>query len=86
MPTPIDRAFQSRGAFLGFAGIITAVAAWGIWGSDSMFPKEADPRGDPENWSQEELRRWLNNRSLLPSSTATRAELLHRVKDNLKRP
>jgi hypothetical protein len=58
-------------------------------GSDSMFPKEADPKGgsycpfstsyilelhpplkkamlnfptpDPETWTQEELRRWLNN-------------------------
>ncbi|PQE16996.1 STE24 endopeptidase protein [Rutstroemia sp. NJR-2017a BBW] len=24
-----------------------------------MFPKEADPTGDPETWSREELRRWL---------------------------
>ncbi|KAI9875911.1 MAG: hypothetical protein M1830_007782 [Pleopsidium flavum] len=44
MPTPLDRALQSRNAFLGFAGIVTAVAAWTIWGSD-MFPAEKDPIG-----------------------------------------
>ena len=46
--------------FLGFAGIVTAVAAWSIWGGD-MFPREADPKGDPDNWTLEELRRWLSN-------------------------
>ncbi|KIW01629.1 hypothetical protein, variant [Verruconis gallopava] len=61
MPTPLDRALQSKSAFFGFAGIITAVAAWSIWGTESMFPKEPDPKGDPETWSLEELRRWLNN-------------------------
>jgi len=61
----------------GFAGIITAVAAWGIWGGD-MFPAESDPSGSmdhppsacevmslsvigPENWTVEEMRRWLRN-------------------------
>ena len=24
-----------------------------------MFPREEDPKGDPETWSREELRRWL---------------------------
>jgi len=28
----------------GFAGIITAVSAWSIWGSD-MFPAGPDPKG-----------------------------------------
>lgn len=27
-----------------FAGVVTAAAAWSIWGQD-MFPKEADPTG-----------------------------------------
>ncbi|KAF2094155.1 hypothetical protein NA57DRAFT_80572 [Rhizodiscina lignyota] len=48
MPTPIDRAIQSRAsrnAFLGFAGIVAATAAWAIWGSNSMFPEEEDPKG-----------------------------------------
>lgn len=31
MPTPLDRALQSKSAFFGFAGIVTAVAAWTIW-------------------------------------------------------
>ena len=28
----------------GFAGIVTAVAAWSIWGSE-MFPAEQEPTG-----------------------------------------
>ena len=30
--------------WLGFAGLVTAVAAWSIWGSD-MFPAAQDPVG-----------------------------------------
>ena len=61
MPTPLDRAMQSRNAFLGtclkreshsfrvdtivaFAGIVTAVSAWSIWGGE-MFPGEKEPIG-----------------------------------------
>ena len=61
MPTPLDRAMQSRNAFFGtplrgeshliridtivaFAGIVTAVSAWSIWGGE-MFPGEKDPTG-----------------------------------------
>lgn len=61
MPTPIDRAMQSRNTFLGtslkmesnlteadimiaFAGIVTAVSAWSIWGGE-LFPGEKDPVG-----------------------------------------
>jgi hypothetical protein len=25
-----------------------------------MFPSESDPKGDPETWTREELRRWLS--------------------------
>ncbi|MCJ1482309.1 hypothetical protein MMC06_002473 [Schaereria dolodes] len=42
----------------GFAGIITAVAAWSIWGSE-MFPAEQDPVGDSSKWADSELKRWL---------------------------
>jgi len=45
--------------FLGFAGIVTAVAAWSIWGGD-MFPQAEDPKGEPETWSEDDMRRWLN--------------------------
>jgi hypothetical protein len=41
MPTPLDRALQSRSAFLGFAGIVTAVAAWSIW-YGTIFPQAHD--------------------------------------------
>ncbi len=77
MPTPIDKAMQSKvypmlnlivyvnmndlhqNLFLGFAGIVTAVAAWSIWGQD-MFPAQSDPTGEPEKWTEDEMRRWLN--------------------------
>jgi hypothetical protein len=34
--------------FEAFAGVVTAAAAWSIWGQD-MFPKEADPTGGMHN-------------------------------------
>lgn len=46
--------------FFGFAGLVTAAAAWSIWGQD-LFPAAEDPKGDPENWSEVEMERWLNN-------------------------
>ncbi|KAF3387036.1 hypothetical protein F1880_000876 [Penicillium rolfsii] len=85
MPTPLDRALKSPNLFLGFAGMVTAVAAWSIWGSD-VFPAEADPKGNPETWTEDEMRRWLRARGLLPSDTATREELLERIKANLRIP
>ncbi|KAK8197411.1 hypothetical protein HDK77DRAFT_15268 [Phyllosticta capitalensis] len=85
MSTPLDRLTQSRGAFLTFAGIITAATAWTIWGGD-MFPREPDPTGDPENWTATELKRWLNNRNLMPNHNASRAELVERVKANMRLP
>lgn len=67
MPTQLDRALQSKAAFLGifsvsltqsqnesgriltlcsgFAGLVSAVAAWTIWGGSDVFPKEPDPSG-----------------------------------------
>jgi hypothetical protein len=46
--------------FFGFAGLVTAAAAWSIWGGD-MFPQTEDPKGDPQKWSEDEMRAWLNN-------------------------
>lgn len=60
MPTPIDRAMQSRNLFLGFAGLVAAASIWNMFGGD-MFPAEKDPTGDPETWTDHELRRWLKN-------------------------
>ncbi|KAH1332445.1 hypothetical protein KXV22_000121 [Aspergillus fumigatus] len=65
--------------------MVTAAAAWAIWGSD-MFPSEPDPTGDPEYWTADEMRRWLRNRALLPTEQATRDELLERVRANLRVP
>jgi len=45
-------------SILAFAGLVTATAAWAIWGGD-LFPADPDPRGEPETWTLEELRRWL---------------------------
>ncbi|KAK5711218.1 hypothetical protein LTR17_018510 [Elasticomyces elasticus] len=85
MPTPIDKAMNSKNLFLGFAGLITAVSVWSIWGGD-MFPQAADPKGEPETWSEDEMKRWLNARNLMAGSTATREELLARVKANMRAP
>ncbi|KAL2119326.1 hypothetical protein VTJ04DRAFT_6286 [Mycothermus thermophilus] len=78
MPTPLDRAMRSKNLFLG-------VAAWAIWGGD-LFPPEPDPKGDPETWTREELRRWLAARNLFPDDGATREQLLERVKANMRIP
>ncbi|KAF7942285.1 hypothetical protein EAE99_000335 [Botrytis elliptica] len=85
MPTPLDRALSSKNAVLAFTGIVTAAAAWSIWGTD-MFPKEEDPTGDPATWSREELRRWLAARDLHPQPKDTKEQLLERVKANLRVP
>ena len=39
---------------IGFAGIVTAVAAWSIWGGD-MFPAETDPTGGTSCFPVSEL-------------------------------
>ncbi|KAL4913465.1 hypothetical protein BDW62DRAFT_165766 [Aspergillus aurantiobrunneus] len=65
--------------------MVTAAAAWAIWGND-MFPAEADPKGDPENWTLEEMSRWLRARNLMPDKKATREELRERIRANLRQP
>ncbi|KAM0721679.1 hypothetical protein Q7P37_002604 [Cladosporium fusiforme] len=85
MPTPIDRAMNSKNLFFGFAGLVTAAAAWSIWGQD-MFPQREDPRGDPQTWSEEDLRLWLNSRDLQCTGKETREELLARVEANMRAP
>lgn len=47
-----------------FSGVVAAAAVWSIWGGD-MFPPEPDPTGDPQGWTQEEMRRWLSAVSAL---------------------
>lgn len=76
---------NSKNLFLGFAGMISAAAVWAIWGND-MFPAEQDPTGDPEDWTADELKRWLRLRDLLPNARATREELLEQVKANFRVP
>jgi len=58
MPTAMDKAMQSRNMFLGFAGLVGLAGLWNLWNGD-MFPAEGDPKGDPETWTETELRRWL---------------------------
>ncbi|CAI7662806.1 unnamed protein product [Penicillium glandicola] len=67
--------------------MVTAVAAYSILGSD-VLPAQADPTGgeNPENWTLDEIQRWLRARGLLPNERATREELLERVKANLRIP
>ncbi|KAI0122984.1 hypothetical protein BJ170DRAFT_119893 [Xylariales sp. AK1849] len=83
MPTPIDNAMRSKNAVLGFAGIVAAAAVWTIWGQD-MFPAGSDPTGNPDDWTRDELRRWLAARNLHPQAKDTREQLLERVKANMR--
>ncbi|TVY12573.1 hypothetical protein LARI1_G008825, partial [Lachnellula arida] len=85
MPTPLDRALNSKNTFLAFTGVVTAAAVWSIWGTE-MFPKESDPTGDPKTWTREELRRFLAARNLYPDSKDTDEQLLERVKANMRTP
>ncbi|KAK4467147.1 hypothetical protein QBC42DRAFT_257831 [Cladorrhinum samala] len=85
MPTPLDNALKSRNAFLAFTGLVTAAAVWTIWGED-MFPASPDPKGEPETWTKDEMRRWLAARNLYPHDSDTREQLLERIKANLRIP
>ncbi|UKZ70567.1 uncharacterized protein TrAtP1_011544 [Trichoderma atroviride] len=58
MSTPLDNAMRSKNLLLGFGAVVTAAAAWTIFGGD-IFPAQDDPKGDPETWTREEMRRWL---------------------------
>ncbi|WDK12508.1 hypothetical protein CGRA01v4_03788 [Colletotrichum graminicola] len=53
----ITREFGAHRA-TAFGGLVTAAAVWAIYGGD-MFPAAPDPTGNPENWTREEMRRWL---------------------------
>ncbi|WQF79555.1 hypothetical protein CDEST_04569 [Colletotrichum destructivum] len=68
-----------------FGGLVTAVAVWAIYGGD-MFPAGPDPTGAPEDWTREEMRRWLAARNLFPHENDTREELLARVLANMRAP
>ncbi|KAG7057573.1 hypothetical protein JMJ77_0004957 [Colletotrichum scovillei] len=96
MPTPLDNAMRSRqhtiahkdliaDRLLAFGGLVTAVAVWAIYGGD-MFPAGPDPTGNPEDWTREEMRRWLAARNLFPQDNDTREELLARVLANMRAP
>ncbi|KAI0490881.1 hypothetical protein F4859DRAFT_459561 [Xylaria cf. heliscus] len=83
MPTPLDNAMKSKNAVLAFSGLVTAAVAWSFWGGD-LFPAQADPTGNPETWTREELRRWLAARNLHPGANDTQEQLLERVKANMR--
>lgn len=49
----------SQNLFFGFAGLVTAVSAWVIWGPSDIFPKQ-EPAGEPEHWTESQLRAYLS--------------------------
>ncbi|CAG9944449.1 unnamed protein product [Clonostachys rosea f. rosea IK726] len=85
MPTPLDNMMRSKNMVLAFGGAVAAAAVWSIWGGD-IFPAEPDPKGNPEEWTREEMRRWLGARNLFPGANDTREELLARVLANMRIP
>ena len=76
---------KSKNMVLAFGGVVAAAAMWSIWGGD-MFPPESDPQGKPEDWTRDELRRWLAARHLYPGEQDSREELLARVVANMRAP
>ncbi|CZT18446.1 uncharacterized protein RCC_04291 [Ramularia collo-cygni] len=85
MPTPLDRALNSKNMVLGFAALISGVAMYSIWGQD-MFPREQDPAGEPETWTADQQRKFLESRGLATGPTTTSAELIAMVRANLNAP
>ncbi|EMR68978.1 hypothetical protein UCREL1_3994 [Eutypa lata UCREL1] len=83
MPTPLDKAMHSKNAVLAFSALVTGAVAWSLWGGE-IFPSEPDPTGNPEEWTREEMRRWLAARNLHPQARDTREQLLERVKANMR--
>ena len=53
----------SQNLILAFAGIVTGVTLWSIWNGD-IFPSATDPKGDPQDWTEEQMKAWLNKVSL----------------------
>ncbi|KAK5132548.1 hypothetical protein LTR08_008865 [Meristemomyces frigidus] len=112
MPTVMDRAMNNRNLLLAFAGIVTAVTIYSIWGTD-IFPSSqqkspalasssstsgsssssskpkpalpADPAGEPEDWSEADMRKWLNARRL-PPGHAQEEELVAMVRSAMRAP
>lgn len=85
MRTPLDKALNQRSSLAAFTGMVVAATAWLFWSQD-IFPKEADPVGNPDTWTREELRRWLAARSLFPDNNSTDEELAERVKSLIRLP
>ncbi|KAF2209900.1 hypothetical protein CERZMDRAFT_99958 [Cercospora zeae-maydis SCOH1-5] len=81
MPTALDKALNSKNLFVGFTALVTAATAWSIWGQD-LFPSSS-PSGNPETWTEGELRSWLESRNLPTLSTETREDMLARVQNIL---
>lgn len=57
-----------------FGGIVAAATVWAL--SGDLFPPDPDPKGDPESWTREEMRRWLEAVSLRPFVIVKRPNLL----------
>ncbi|KAF4555344.1 Hypothetical protein D9617_2g053000 [Elsinoe fawcettii] len=77
--------YASQNLFFGFAGLVTAVAAWTIWGPGDMFPKQ-DPAGEFEQWSDAQLKQYLIDRRLAVGKAPTREELVAMVKASKQAP
>ncbi|OAA38403.1 hypothetical protein BBO_07041 [Beauveria brongniartii RCEF 3172] len=57
MPTLLDNTLKSKNMVLAFGGVVAAATAWMLAGD--LFPADPDPKGDPETWTREQMRRWL---------------------------
>ncbi|KAK4067043.1 uncharacterized protein Triagg1_8043 [Trichoderma aggressivum f. europaeum] len=85
--TALDGAMKSKNVLLeakkkAFGGVVVAAAAWSIFGGD-LFPAQEDPKGDPETWTREEMRRWLAAKRY-PGGTACQSASEHEASTDMK--
>ncbi|SZF04497.1 unnamed protein product [Blumeria hordei] len=74
---------NAKNGILAFGGIITAAAAWTIVFQD-LFPRGADPEGNPNDWSRDELIQWLKKRNQGFSNKDSIEKLLEKVNASMK--
>ncbi|GAO50634.1 hypothetical protein G7K_4758-t2 [Saitoella complicata NRRL Y-17804] len=65
-----------------FAGLIVLATTASIFGGTGLSsePLHREPVGEPEDWSTDELKKWLKERKLRFEKNATREQLIEMVK------
>ncbi|BFZ62755.1 hypothetical protein YB2330_003865 [Saitoella coloradoensis] len=83
--SPLGRLLPQRSSTLltaTFAGLIVLATTASIFGGTGLSsePLHREPVGEPEDWSTDELKKWLKERKLRFEKNATREQLIEMVK------